>query len=74
MICKYYNKTVPVILVTLSILYSSEAIGSNLSRLLTIQKAHHDSLPKFLMDMLVDTSKRRVESIVDQHYVDGLPN
>ena len=24
--------------------------------------------------MLVDTSKRRVESIIDQHYIDGLPN
>jgi spore germination cell wall hydrolase CwlJ-like protein len=74
MISKCYKNIVPVILVTLSISYSSEAMGSNLSRLLTIQKEHHDSLPKFLMDMLVDTSKRRVESIVDQHYVDGLPN
>ena len=74
MLCKYYKKIVPIILVALSISYSSKAIGSNLSRLLTIQKEHHDSLPEFVMDMLVDTSKRRVESIVDQHYIDGLPN
>ena len=74
MICKYYNKIASFILVALSISYSSEAIGSNLSRLLTIQKEHHDSLPEFVMDMLVDTSKRRVESIIDQHYIDGLPN
>ena len=74
MICKYYNKIVPFILVALSISYSSEAIASNLSRLLTIQKEHHDSLPEFVMDMLVDTSKRRVEAIIDQHYLDGLPN
>ena len=74
MICKYYNKIAPLILVALSIAYSSEAIASNLSRLLTIQKEHHDSLPEFVMDMLVDTSKRRVESIIDQHYLDGLPN
>ena len=74
MICKYYNKIAPLILVALSISYSSEAIASNLSRLLTIQKEHHDSLPEFVMDMLVDTSKRRVEAIIDQHYLDGLPN
>ena len=74
MICKYYNKIAPFILVALSISYSSEAIGSNLSRLLTIQKEHHDSLPEFVMDFLLDTSKRRVESIIDQHYIDGLPN
>ena len=52
----------------------SVANGNNLNRLIEIQKKHHESLPVFVMDMLVDPSMRRVEKIVDQNYIDGLPS
>ena len=52
----------------------SVANGNNLNRLIEIQKKHHESLPVFVMDMLVNPSMRRVEKIVDQNYIDGLPS
>ena len=58
----------------LSISCFSVANGNNLNRLIEIQKKHHESLPVFVMDMLVDPSMRRVEKIVDQNYIDGLPS
>ena len=57
-----------------SIAFFSLANGNSLNTLIEIQKSHHDSLPIFVMDMLVDPSMRRVENIVDQSYIDGLPS
>ena len=57
-----------------SISFFSLANGNSLNTLIEIQKSHHDSLPSFVMDMLVDPSMRRVENIVDQSYIDGLPS
>ena len=57
-----------------SISFFSLANGNSLNTLIEIQKSHHDSLPIFVMDILVDPSMRRVENIVDQSYIDGLPS
>ena len=64
----------PIAVTLLSISCFSVANGNNLNRLIEIQKKHHESLPVFVMDMLVDPSMRRVEKIVDQNYIDGLPS
>jgi len=74
MVYQYYKKIIPTVMVLLLISCFSVANGNNLNRLIEIQKKHHESLPVFIMDMLVDPSMRRVEEIVDQNYIDGLPS
>ena len=74
MLFEYYKKITPIVVILLLISCFSLANGSNLNRLIEIQKKHHESLPVFVMDMLVDPSMRRVEKIVDQNYIDGLPS
>ena len=74
MVFKYYKKIIPIVVTLISISCFSLANGNNLNRLIEIQKKHHESLPVFVMDMLVDPSMRRVEKIVDQNYIDGLPS
>ena len=71
---QYYKNIIPTAMVLLLISCFSVANGNNLNRLIEIQKKHHESLPVFVMDMLVDPSMRRVEKIVDQNYIDGLPS
>ena len=69
-----YKKIIPVAVILLSISCFSVANGNNLNKLIEIQKKHHATLPVFVMDMLIDPSMRRVEKIVDQNYIDGLPS
>ena len=74
MVYASYIKIIAIALIFPSISFFSLANGNNLNTLIEIQKSHHDSLPIFVMDMLVDPSMRRVENIVDQSYIDGLPD
>jgi len=74
MVYQYYKKIIPTVMVLLLISCFSVANGNNLNRLVEIQKKHHESLPVFIMDMLIDPSMRRVDEIVDQNYIDGLPS
>ena len=74
MVFQYYKKIAPIFVILLSISYFTVAKGSNLNRLLEFQKKHHESLPVFVMDMLIDPTMRRVEKIIDQNYIDGLPS
>ena len=74
MLFEYYKKIIPIVVILLLTSCFSLANGSNLNRLIEIQKKHHESLPVFVMDMLIDPSMRRIEKIVDQNYIDGLPS
>ena len=74
MVYANYKKIIAITVIIPSIAFFSLANGNSLNTLIEIQKSHHDSLPIFVMDMLVDPSMRRVENIVDQSYIDGLPS
>ena len=74
MVYANYKKIIAIAVIIPSITFFSLANGNSLNTLIEIQKSHHDSLPIFVMDMLVDPSMRRVEKIVDQNYIDGLPS
>ena len=74
MVYANYKKIIAIAVIIPSIAFFSLANGNSLNTLIEIQKSHHDSLPIFVMDMLVDPSMRRVENIVDQNYIDGLPS
>ena len=73
MVYANYKKIIAIAVIIPSISFFSLANGNSLNTLIEIQKSHHNSLPIFVMDMLVDPSMRRVENIVDQSYIDGLP-
>ena len=73
MVYANYKKIIAIAVIIPSISFFSLANGNSLNTLIEIQKSHHDSLPIFVMDMLVDPSMRRVENLVDQSYIDGLP-
>ena len=74
MVYANYKKIIAIAVIIPSISFFSFVSGSSMNTLIQIQKSHHDSLPIFVMDMLVDSSMRRVENIVDQSYIDGLPS
>ena len=74
MVYANYKKIIAITVIIPSIAFFSLANGNSLNTLIEIQKSHHDSLPIFVMDMLVDPSMRRVENIVDQSYIDKLPS
>ena len=74
MVYANYRKIIAIAVIIPSISFFSFVSGSSMNTLIQIQKSHHDSLPIFVMDMLVDPSMRRVENIVDQSYIDGLPD
>ncbi len=74
MVFEYYKKIISIGLILITISCFSVAYANNLNRLIEIQKKHHESLPVFVMNMLVDPSMRRVDKIVDQNYIDGLPS
>ena len=74
MVYANYKKIIAIAVIIPSIAFFSLANGNSINTLIEIQKSHHNSLPIFVMDMLVDPSMRRVENIVDQSYIDGLPS
>ena len=73
MVYANFKKIFVMIVIIPLISFFSLANANSLNALIEIQKSHHNSLPIFVMDMLVDPSMRRVENIIDQSYIDGLP-